>query len=62
MLKITDRITILRNGYYIDNLITSRANIEEIVTKMVGSEISYKKIWPIRKTEGALLEVKNYSN
>jgi ribose transport system ATP-binding protein/inositol transport system ATP-binding protein len=38
--QLTDRITILRDGNYIDTLATSSTNLDEVISKMVGRELS----------------------
>lgn len=38
VIKISDRITVLRDGHYIDTLISNKTTIDEMISKMVGRE------------------------
>ena len=47
VLKLTNRIVVLRDGEYIDTLTTAETNIDEMVKLMVGREL--KDVYPSRK-------------
>ncbi len=58
--QITDRITVMRNGKYIDTVNTKEAEIDDIIQMMVGREVyetSNNKT--IRNNNEVILEVKN---
>lgn len=58
--QITDRITVMRNGKYIDTVNTKEAEIDDIIQMMVGREVyetSNNKT--IKNTNEVILEVKN---
>lgn len=58
--RLTDRITIMRDGEKVKTLNTNETNIDEIVKLMVGREL--KETYPSREssvTDETLLEVKN---
>lgn len=59
LFRISDRITVMRDGQYIDTKVTSQTNVDELVSLMVGRELTsyYHKI-PHELGENAL-EVKN---
>ena len=60
LFKITDRMTVLRDGHYIGTRISSETDTNEIITMMVGREI--KKQHLAGKNIGeTVLEVKNIS-
>lgn len=59
--KITDRITIMRDGEYIDELITKQTNMDEVIRAMVGRSISSKKKEKsnVKPNAKIVLDVKN---
>ena len=62
LLKISDEITVLRDGSYIGTVSRSEADINSLIRMMVGREL--KDIYPKRNSEigkETLLEVKGYS-
>ncbi|MFC0331323.1 sugar ABC transporter ATP-binding protein [Paenibacillus sepulcri] len=61
--RITDRITVMRDGTYIDTVQTPDISIDQIIAMMVGREI-YQPVKPDRKAEKApetVLEVRGLS-
>jgi ribose transport system ATP-binding protein len=61
--RLSDRITIMRDGRKIETLSASHTNVEHLVTAMVGREL--KETYPARSassiTETALLETRHLS-
>ena len=43
LFEITDRITVMRDGNYIDTIDTSRGTMDELIQKMVGRSIKWEK-------------------
>ena len=60
LFKITDRMTVLRDGHYIGTRISSETNANEIITMMVGREIKEQHLAGKNIGE-TVLEVKNIS-
>ena len=60
LFKITDRMTVLRDGHYIGTRISSETNTNEIITMMVGREIKEQHLAGKNIGE-TVLEVKNIS-
>lgn len=64
--QLTDRITILRDGNYIDTLDTEKTNLDEVISKMVGREVSLYETDVRKRTananENALLELKGVAS
>ena len=60
--RITDRVTIFRDGKFIDTFQFKDITIDKIISKMVGREISDQ--FPRRNVERKekILEIKNFSN
>ncbi|MFA7540271.1 MAG: sugar ABC transporter ATP-binding protein, partial [Sphaerochaetaceae bacterium] len=58
--RISDRLSILRDGRYIGTYKADELNEQELIAKMVGREIIYT-IYPKRKLTEPLLEVKKFS-
>ncbi|UGB29315.1 sugar ABC transporter ATP-binding protein [Metabacillus sp. B2-18] len=58
--RITDRITVMRDGAYIDTVITKEVPIDKIISLMVGRQI-YGTSKPVieKVTDEVVLEVKN---
>jgi ribose transport system ATP-binding protein len=58
--QISDRVTVMRDGKYIDTLMTNEARIDHIISLMVGRTIyeAAPEI-PERPTQDVVLEVKN---
>ncbi|MGX2958418.1 sugar ABC transporter ATP-binding protein [Peribacillus sp. JNUCC 23] len=61
LLEISDHITVLKDGKYVDTVVTSSINKEELVSMMVGREIT--QLFPERKTKigKEILKVDNLS-
>ncbi|WP_407921130.1 sugar ABC transporter ATP-binding protein [Brevibacillus migulae] len=58
--RITDRLTIMRDGCYIDTLRTREVTIEQIIAKMVGREIDAQARPMIQQVSSeTVLEVRN---
>ncbi|QAT50310.1 sugar ABC transporter ATP-binding protein [Caproiciproducens sp. NJN-50] len=58
--RLSDRITVLRDGHYIKTVNTKEANVDELISMMVGRTLSEK--FPPRKAcvrDETILEVKN---
>ncbi|QGQ47782.1 sugar ABC transporter ATP-binding protein [Metabacillus sediminilitoris] len=49
LLEISDHITVLKDGKYVDTVVTSSINKEELVSMMVGREIT--QLFPERKSK-----------
>lgn len=62
--QITDRVTIMRDGEYVDTLETDKCEISDIICRMVGREILHepKVKSNIPKNAPVTLEVKNLSS
>ncbi|MHC1684709.1 MAG: sugar ABC transporter ATP-binding protein [Clostridiaceae bacterium] len=62
--KITDRVTIMRDGEYVDTVETDKCEISEIICKMVGRDILHqpKVKSSVAKNAPVILEVKNLSS
>ena len=60
LFKITDRMTVLRDGHYIGTRISSETDTNEIITMMVGREIKEQHLAGKNIGE-TVLEVKNIS-
>ncbi len=61
--EITDKISVLRDGRYIGTLETKKAEVDELISMMVGREM--EEVYPLKeykyKTNNILLEVRNYT-
>ena len=61
--EITDEISVLRDGKYIGTLKTREAEVDELISMMVGREM--EEIYPPKeyeyRTENVLLSVENYT-
>jgi ribose transport system ATP-binding protein len=58
--RLTDRVTVMRDGHIIKTMKTADTNVDELVKLMVGREL--KETYPTRKpcvTDEVLLDVKN---
>jgi len=60
--EITDRITILRDGEYIDTVITKETTRQELITKMVGRELTQYYTKSNSRTDETVLEVRHLSD
>ena len=62
--KITDRITVMRDGEFIKELVTKETNMDEVIKAMVGRNIASKKKEESNVKEDAevVLEVNNLSS
>jgi ribose transport system ATP-binding protein len=61
LFRISDRVTVMRDGRYIDTLVTKQTNRKELINLMVGREL--KEYYPKRLAipSDVVLEVKNIS-
>lgn len=61
LFEITDRITVMRDGCYIDTMETKDCSMEALIKKMVGRTINWEKKQEscVRKDADIVLEVKN---
>ena len=61
LFEITDRITVMRDGNYIDTMDTSQRSMDELVRKMVGRNISWhkKEHSDVKKDASVVLEVQH---
>lgn len=60
--RITDRITIMRDGQYIDTLPTKETEINEVIRLMVGREVYIESTPTLANEKGEIvLEMKNIS-
>lgn len=59
--SIADRITVLRDGQYIQTMETKDTSVQEVVSYMVGRELhqTFQRKSRVHPTESVLLEVKN---
>ena len=59
---ISDRITVMRDGRYIDTVKTEEADIDDVIKMMVGREIFVKKQEPFKNEDAPVaLKVENLS-
>ncbi len=58
--KVSDRLSILRDGRYIGTYNSNEISESEVIALMVGRQINYT-IYPKRRLEDPLLEVRNFS-
>lgn len=61
VMRIADRITVLRDGCYINTVNKSKTNEKEIVKMMVGREVSQERVAKNKSVGEAVLSVKNYN-
>jgi ribose transport system ATP-binding protein len=61
LFRISDRVTVMRDGRYVDTLVTKQTSRKELINLMVGREL--KEYYPKRTSEPGevVLEVKNIS-
>jgi ribose transport system ATP-binding protein len=59
--QIADRVTVMRDGRYVDTVITSETPIERIISMMVGGRTLYESTpeVPEDQTDDVVLEVRN---
>ncbi len=59
--RISDRITVLRDGRYLGTWVTRKTNISFIISKMIGRtlEETFPKLLKVKETTPPVLEVKN---
>lgn len=64
LFRITDRITVMRDGEYIDTFETKKCSMKELIKCMVGREVSWekKKCSCVSADAPVLLEVKDLSS
>ncbi len=62
ILRISDEVSIMRDGQYIGTWDSKELSIDFIITKMVGRELS--KLFPVRENQPGevIFEVKNYTS
>lgn len=62
--QITDRVTIMRDGEYVDTLETNKCDVNDIIRKMVGRDILHepKLESNVSRNAPVILEVKNLSS
>lgn len=61
LFEITDRITVLRDGQYIDTKVTAQTNSDELVYLMVGRELTHYYTHTQHSLGSVRLEAKNIS-
>ncbi len=61
LLRITDRITVLRDGRFIDTVLTSDTQQEQIVRLMIGRDLSEMYVQNVAKSGGEVLRVDSLS-
>ena len=61
ILKITDNVTVMRDGMYVDTLETSRCTQEQLITLMVNTNFTniYPEIQPVAPDSPEVLRVEN---
>lgn len=61
--KLSSRIVVLRDGEYIDTLVTAKSNVDELIKLMVGRELkeTFPGRNPIRKDASIVFEARNVS-
>lgn len=59
--EITDRVSVLRDGKYIDSLITQETEMREVISLMVGREIEDQHRHERKRGEEIVLEVEGLS-
>jgi len=64
VIKLADRITVLRDGRYIDTLIASKAKIKQVVSLMIGRR--FEKMFPTKEStvpinQDIMFEIRNLS-
>lgn len=57
--EIADRVTVMRDGNYIDTSYVSETNVKELIKKMVGREIIQQCDFPSYRQEKSVLTVRN---
>ncbi len=64
LFEITDRITVMRDGNYIDTMETSLGTMDELIKKMVGRNISWSKKEKsnVKKNAPVVLEIKHIAS
>ncbi len=62
VMNIADRITVLRDGNYIDTKTAKETNLNEIVEMMVGRHVEEMFSYNISEVGDTILEMKNISN
>lgn len=59
VMEISDRVTILRKGEYIDTVNTSETNEQELTDLMVGRKVNLNIQRPVTEFDRPLLEIRN---
>ncbi|NTW91529.1 MAG: sugar ABC transporter ATP-binding protein, partial [Erysipelotrichaceae bacterium] len=57
--EIADRVTVLRDGTYIDTKLVKDTNVKELIKKMVGREVIQKEDYPSYRKEEIILSLRN---
>lgn len=57
--EIADRVTVMRDGNYIDTKLVSETNVKELIKKMVGREIVHQNDFPSYRQEESVLSVRH---
>lgn len=60
--EISDRITVMRDGKYVDTVVTKDTNREKLVTLMVGRELSSYYTKTNTSTDEVILQVENLAD
>lgn len=59
VMEISDRVTVLRKGEYIDTVTTSETNSQKLTELMVGRKINLNIERPVTEKQPPLLEIRN---
>lgn len=59
--EIADRVTVMRDGNYIDTKLVSETNVKELIRKMVGRELVHQDDFPSYRQENVALSVRDLS-
>lgn len=57
--EIADRVTVLRDGTYIDTKFVKDTNVKELIKKMVGREVIQKEDYPSYRQDEIVLSTRN---
>ena len=59
--EIADRVSVMRDGKYIDTTLVSETNVKELIRKMVGRELTHQEDFPSYRQEELALSVRDLS-
>jgi ABC-type sugar transport system ATPase subunit len=62
VMRISDRITVLRDGRYVGTRTTSESSVDEVVRMMVGRELDREQVPTAVQDSATVLEVRNLSS